>query len=69
MGMEEENPVVLLSENVWHVVAHSRTSRQALCGKRLVNRQAHSRLRTIGVSHLCPKCRKLLGLEDDVTDH
>lgn len=58
--MDEENPVVLLSGGIWHVVAHSRQSAAALCGQRLHNRQAHSRLKTVGREQLCKKCRELL---------
>ncbi|MCA9960065.1 MAG: hypothetical protein R3E31_05145 [Chloroflexota bacterium] len=57
--MNEPNPVVLLSDNVWHIVEHSRRSEYALCGKRLAQRQAHSRLNTVGHDHICRKCWQL----------
>jgi len=31
--MEEVNPVVLLVENEWHIVEHSRRSQVALCAR------------------------------------
>lgn len=58
--MTEQNPVVLLSGGVWHVVEDGRTAQVALCGQPLRDRQAHSRLRTIGPQNLCEKCRTLL---------
>lgn len=57
--MELPNPVVLLSENVWHIVDDSRRSKTGLCGRKLTQRQAHSRLRTIGLNRVCPHCRQL----------
>jgi hypothetical protein len=54
----EKNPVVLLNGRTWHIVEHSRSSQQALCGQALRDRRAHSRLRTIGRENLCPACRK-----------
>ncbi|MCP5100732.1 MAG: hypothetical protein GY943_34720 [Chloroflexi bacterium] len=57
--MDTPNPVVLLSNNVWHIVEYSRRSSQAICGKRLHERQAHSRLTTIGKKNCCPKCLAL----------
>ena len=53
-GMEETNPVVLLVENKWHIVEHSRRSEYALCGRRLYERRAHARLKQIGAPNLCP---------------
>lgn len=55
----ETNPVVLLSGDTWHIVAHSRESYVARCGKKIVDRRAHSRLNTIGRENLCPKCLAL----------
>jgi hypothetical protein len=53
---QEPNPVVLLTDNTWHIVAHSRESYVAWCGKKITDRRAHSRLNTIGRENLCPKC-------------
>lgn len=55
----ETNPVVLLTEDTWHIVEHSRESYVAWCGKKIADRQAHSRLNTIGRKNLCPKCLAL----------
>ncbi|MCA9919462.1 MAG: hypothetical protein KC445_15995 [Anaerolineales bacterium] len=55
----DTNPVVLLSGDTWHIVAHSRESYVAWCGKKITDRRAHSRLNTIGQKNLCPKCLKL----------
>lgn len=52
----EANPVVLLSANTWHIVEHSRRSKTSLCGRSLQDRRAHSRLKTVGSEHICPKC-------------
>lgn len=57
----ESNPVVLLSGDVWHIVERSRGSDYALCGRRLSDRRAHSRLRTVGRDHICPACLALHG--------
>lgn len=57
---DEQNPVVLLCADIWHVVEHSRQANVALCGQPLRVRQAHSRLKTIGREHLCKKCLALL---------
>jgi hypothetical protein len=54
--MNEENPVVLLSEGQWHVVESSRGSTRAFCGREIRERRAHSRLKTIGRDHLCQEC-------------
>ncbi|MFO7664291.1 MAG: hypothetical protein R6X18_17095 [Chloroflexota bacterium] len=56
LNMDEKNPVVLLSENNWHVVDNSRGSTNALCGREIRDRRAHSRLKTIGRDHLCQDC-------------
>jgi len=58
--MDDENPVVMLSEDVWHVVESGRESTTGLCGRPLRRRRAHSRLRTVGREHVCPDCLKLL---------
>ena len=55
----ETNPVVLLTDDAWHIVAHSRESYVAWCGKKIVDRRAHSRLNTIGPENPCPKCLAL----------
>lgn len=57
--MDDDNPVVMLSENVWHVVESGRESRVGLCGRALRRRRAHSRLRTVGREHVCPDCLRL----------
>lgn len=57
--MEENNPVVLLSSGTWHIVEHSRSSKIALCGKVISDRQAHARLKKVGAKNVCPKCVKL----------
>lgn len=54
-----ENPVVLLSAGIWHIVESSRESRVALCGRPISERQAHSRLQTIGREHACSACLKV----------
>ncbi len=59
----EQNPVVLLSNGVWHIVEHSRHSPTARCGQPLHQRQAHSRLKTIGLENVCPQCRALFVAE------
>ncbi len=53
------DPVVLLTEDAWHIVEHSRESYVAWCGKKITDRRAHSRLNTIGRENLCPKCLSL----------
>lgn len=58
-AMEENNPVVLLSGGVWHIVEHSRQAKAALCGKPLSDRQAHARYKQVGATNICPKCVKL----------
>jgi hypothetical protein len=60
LNMDEKNPIVLLSENDWHVVENSRGSTTALCGREIRERRAHSRLKTIGREHLCQDCLLLL---------
>jgi len=55
----ENNPVVLLTEDVWHIVEHSRESYVAWCGMKITDRRAHSRLNTIGQENLCLKCLSL----------
>ena len=58
MSEMEQNPIVLLNDRIWHIVTHSRSSQNALCGQALRDRRAHSRLRTIGRDNLCPACRR-----------
>lgn len=60
--MTEQNPVVLLCGHTWHIVESSRGSRVALCGHKLEDRRAHSRLQTIGRQVVCSNC---LDLFDD----
>jgi hypothetical protein len=57
--MEENNPVVLLSGDTWHIVEHSRKAKVALCGKAIGSRQAHARFKKVGAENVCPKCVKL----------
>lgn len=54
--MEEQNPVVLLAGDTWHIVEHSRRSEYALCGRRLYERRAHARFKQVGAANLCPEC-------------
>ncbi len=63
--MDEQNPVVLLSNGVWHIVEHSRRSDTARCGQPLHERQAHSRLKTIGKEHVCTKCFKIFASQSN----
>jgi hypothetical protein len=56
---EAGNPVVLLADGGWHIVEDSRRSEVGLCGRRLVNRRAHSRLRTVGRAAVCVDCLRL----------
>lgn len=56
---DEQNPIVLLSGDRWHIVEHSRRSDKGLCGRSLTDRRAHSRLRTVGRDHVCPNCLTL----------
>ena len=56
---QETNPVVLLSGATWHIVEHSRESYVAWCGKKITERRAHSRLKTIGQENLCSQCLRL----------
>lgn len=57
--MDSPDPVVLLSGNIWHIVAHSRRSDAALCGRRLADRRAHTRLARAGPENVCPDCLAL----------
>ena len=54
----DNNPVVLLSSATWHIVERSRESATGLCGQPIRDRQAHSRLRTVGREHVCQACLK-----------
>lgn len=65
--MTQNNPIVLLSHGVWHIVDHSRRAKTALCGRPITQRQAHSRLQTIGSDHVCPQCRRLYAPPDKTT--
>ncbi|MBK6710857.1 MAG: hypothetical protein IPH82_05040 [Chloroflexi bacterium] len=56
---EEENPVVLLTGNTWHIVEHSRRSAAALCGQTIGERRAHARLKQVGAANMCPRCLQL----------
>jgi hypothetical protein len=55
----DQNPVILLSAGKWHIVEHSRRSETALCGQKITNRMAHTRLKTAGEHNVCPKCLKI----------
>lgn len=57
--MEEKNPVVLLTADVWHIVENSRQSATAVCGQPIRERQAHARLKQVGVENICRECRRL----------
>ncbi|HRQ41654.1 MAG TPA: hypothetical protein PLD25_27350 [Chloroflexota bacterium] len=59
--MEEKNPVVLLTDDIWHIVEHSRQSPVTLCGKPIRDRRAHARLRQVGAENICRDCVKLWG--------
>ncbi len=59
----EQNPVVLLNGSVRHVVEDGRRSEQALCGQKLTERRAHTRLKRVGLARSCPRCRHLLKLK------
>jgi hypothetical protein len=52
----EANPVVMLNEDVWHIVESGRAADVALCGQALRERRAHSRLRAVGRENVCPAC-------------
>lgn len=58
--MKEQNPVVMLSATVWHIVETGRDADVALCGRPLRDRRAHSRLKTVGRKHVCPDCLRAL---------
>jgi hypothetical protein len=57
--MEDDNPVVLLTGNTWHIVEHSRRSPKALCGQSIRDRQAHTRLKKVGSQSICPRCLRM----------
>ncbi|HFQ93066.1 MAG TPA: hypothetical protein ENK32_03585 [Anaerolineae bacterium] len=57
--MDEQNPVVLLSGGKWHIVTDSRRSETALCGQRIQDRRAHTRLSNVGLAHVCRQCAQL----------
>jgi hypothetical protein len=58
MYNDESNPVVMLNGEVWHIVEDGRSATVAYCGKNLHDKRAHSRLRTIGETAVCPQCRQ-----------
>ena len=62
--MEETNPVVLLTGDVWHIVEHSRRSKMALCGRHINDRRAHARFKQVGAENICPRCLKLFSGEE-----
>ncbi len=57
--MDEQNPVVLLSGNKWHIVEDSRRSETAVCGQRIQDRRAHTRLSNVGLTQVCRQCARL----------
>jgi hypothetical protein len=57
----DPNPIVLLADGGWHIVEDSRLSTVGRCGRPLLNRRAHSRLRTVGREAVCRECLRLHG--------
>lgn len=57
--MDEENPVLMQIDGVWHIVEHSRRSVASLCGQKITNRGAHARLSLVGAAKVCPHCLRL----------
>ena len=57
--MDENNPVVILDGETWHIAENGRSSKVAHCGKKMSNQRTHSRVSTIGVEKVCPKCVRL----------
>ena len=54
--MNENNPVVILDGETWHIAENGRSSKVAHCGKTMNNQRTHSRVSTIGVQNVCRKC-------------
>jgi hypothetical protein len=57
--MDENNPVVILDGETWHIAENGRSSKIAHCGKSMNNQRTHSRISTVGVEHVCPNCVQL----------
>ncbi len=57
--MEEPNPIVLLTGDVWHIVEHSRRATAARCGQPIRDGRAHARLKQVGVENVCRECVRL----------
>ncbi len=57
--MAEQNPVLLLSGDKWHIVEDSRRSETTLCGQRIQERRAHTRLSNVGLERICRQCARL----------
>jgi RNase P/RNase MRP subunit p29 len=56
---ENDNPVVLLTGDTWHIVEHSRRSATGLCGQAIQERRAHARLKQVGEANVCRRCWQL----------
>lgn len=57
--MDENNPVVILDGETWHIAENGRSSKIAHCGKTIKNQRSHSRVSTVGVANVCPNCVRL----------
>jgi hypothetical protein len=57
--MDEENPVLMQLNGVWHIVEHSRRSTASLCGQKITHRGAHARLSLVGAAKVCSRCLRL----------
>lgn len=54
--MNEDNPVVILDGETWHIAENGRSSKIAHCGKPMKNQRTHSRANTVGIAHICSNC-------------
>ncbi|MCA9939308.1 MAG: hypothetical protein KC418_11730 [Anaerolineales bacterium] len=57
--LPDEDPVVILNGDVWHIAEDGRRARVSFCGQPLRDRRAHARLKTIGAQNACPACLRL----------
>ncbi len=57
--MDENNPVVILDGDSWHIAENGRSAKVAHCGKRMKNQRTHSRVSTVGLKNVCKKCVRL----------
>jgi hypothetical protein len=57
--MDESNPVVMQISGRWHIVEHSRRSTVTLCGQKISQRGAHTRLSVAGEKNACPRCLQI----------